>query len=48
MFDRAYHGWSLKHVVQNDLFISLSFYRNIVYKMSRVNKALFEDRPIQL
>ncbi len=32
MFFRAYLGlgWSLKHVAQNDRFIAISFYRNIV------------------
>ncbi len=27
---QAYLGWSLKHVAQNYLFISISFYRNMV------------------
>jgi len=51
MFDRAYLGWSLKHVAQNDFFIAISFYRNIFLsqylfiaklyaKMSRMNKAI--------
>ncbi len=35
MFFRAYLGWSLKHVVQSDLFIAL-----LCAKISRVNKAL--------
>jgi hypothetical protein len=26
---RPYLGWSLKHVAQNNLFISISFYRNV-------------------
>jgi len=43
MLFRGYLGWSLKHVAQNYLFISISFYlfiRILCAKMSRVNKAL--------
>ncbi len=44
MFFRAYPGWSLKHVAQNFLFISISFYCNIAIlcaKMSRVTWVLY-------
>jgi len=43
----AYLGWSLKHVAQNYLFISISFCLFIAIlcaKMSRVNKALIRFR----
>jgi len=42
MFFRAYFGWSLKHVAQNYIFISISFCLFIAIlraKIFRVNKA---------
>jgi len=38
MFFRAYPGWSLKHVTQNYLFISISFYCKILSSQYCVQK----------